>query len=119
MRPLILTAGLALSAGLLPTPGMLFAQETEIRPVTVEGEVLDLLTGLPVAVAIIGVPGIDRSAISDEWGYFKLEEIPVGTYALSGDSHRLRDARGGGPAQRRRGAGAVSDPRGRARSRDS
>ncbi len=74
-RALLLTVGLA-------APGALHSQENEVPTVTVEGEVLDLVTGLPVAVAIIGVPGIERSAISDEWGYFKLEEVPAGTYVL-------------------------------------
>ena len=66
----------------LALPGALAAQEEEVATVTVEGEVLDLVTRIPVAVAIIGVPGIERSAISDEWGYFRLEGIPVGTYAV-------------------------------------
>ena len=76
-----LTCALLLTVG-LAVPGALHSQENEVSTVTVEGEVLDLVTGLPVAVAIIGVPGIERSAISDEWGYFKLEDVPVGTYVL-------------------------------------
>ncbi|MCY4572100.1 MAG: carboxypeptidase-like regulatory domain-containing protein, partial [Gemmatimonadetes bacterium] len=75
MRALLLTVCMAI-------PGVLGAQENEVPRVTIEGEVLDLVTGVPVPVAIIGVPGIDRTAISDEWGYFKLEEVPVGTYVL-------------------------------------
>ena len=82
-RALGMTIGLAaILGGPLASHGPLRAQENEVRTVTVEGEVLDGVTGLPVAVAIIGVPGIDRSAISDEWGYFKLEDVPVGTYVL-------------------------------------
>ena len=82
-RALVLAAGLfALPGGPAASPGVLRAQENEVPTMTVEGEVLDLATGLPVAVAIIGVPGIDRSAISDEWGCFKLADIPVGTYVL-------------------------------------
>lgn len=80
---LVVTAALLAMAGeALATAGTLHAQENPVPTVTVEGEVLDVVSGLPVAVAIIGVPGIDRSAISDEWGYFKLEDVPVGTYVL-------------------------------------
>ena len=82
-KALVFTAELlAIAGGPLATPGVLGAQENEVPRVTIEGEVLDLVTGVPVPVAIIGVPGIDRTAISDEWGYFKLEEVPVGTYVL-------------------------------------
>ena len=95
------TGALALTAGLLAfpaaaplalpaaaslaLPGSVAAQEQqeeEVATVTVEGEVLDLVTGIPVAVAIIGIPGVERTAISDEWGYFRLQEIPVGTYVV-------------------------------------
>ena len=101
MRNVNGTGALALTAGLLAfpaaaplalpaaaplaLPGSVAAQEQqeeEVATVTVEGEVLDLVTGIPVAVAIIGIPGIERTAISDEWGYFRLQEIPVGTYVV-------------------------------------
>ncbi len=85
MRNINSARALILGACLSGAPaftGALQAQENEVETVTVEGEVLDVVTGLPVAVAIIGVPGIERSAISDEWGYFKLEDVPVGTYVL-------------------------------------
>lgn len=82
MRGLKPGAALVAVGGLFG-PGALAGQDDEgIREITVEGEVLDLMTGVPVAVAIIAIPSLGRSAITDEWGYFRMEEIPVGTYPL-------------------------------------
>lgn len=82
-RFLILGAGLlALGGGWLAPRGLAAQDEEEIQLTTVEGEVLDLVTGLPVAVAIVAIPAIARSAITDEWGYFRMEEVPVGIYPM-------------------------------------
>lgn len=55
--------------------------------VTVEGEVLDVSNNVPVAVAIVAIPAINRSTITDELGYFRLEGVPAGFYPIQ--VHRL------------------------------
>lgn len=56
--------------------------DDEVLTVTLEGEVLDVATGLPVQAAIVAVPGVGLSAVSDELGYFQLEEIPAGVHGV-------------------------------------
>lgn len=70
------------SGGLLAPRALSAQEDQEIQLVKVEGEVLDVVTGLPVAVAIIAIPELGRSAISDEWGYFRMEDVPVGVYPM-------------------------------------
>lgn len=50
--------------------------------VTVEGEVLDVTNNVPVAVAIVAIPALNRSTITDELGYFRLEGVPAGFYPI-------------------------------------
>lgn len=88
IRALILGVGLLAYGGFPPHGGGLLANglaaqdEEEIQTMTVEGEVLDKVSGIPVAVAIVAIPGLARTAITDEWGYFRMEEIPVGVYVM-------------------------------------
>ena len=73
---------LILAVSLLPS-GPLAGQDQEAAPmITLEGEVLDLATGVPVLAAIVAIPALGRSAISDEMGYFRLEDIPAGFYPV-------------------------------------
>ncbi len=46
--------------------------------VKVEGEILDAVTGLPVAGAILHFPDLKRGTITDELGYFSLDSLPAG-----------------------------------------
>ena len=78
-----LPGALVVTVSLLLLPAVVLAQDEEAGPVvTLEGEVLDVATGLPVRAAIVAVPGVGRSAVSDELGYFQLEEIPAGVHGL-------------------------------------
>lgn len=64
-------------------PVAVVAQDDDaVLTVTLEGEVLDVATGLPVGAAIVAVPGVGRSAVSDELGYFQLDGIPAGVHGL-------------------------------------
>ncbi len=47
---------------------------------TIEGEVLDAETALPLAGAIVVVPGIGRYTFSDELGYFRFDSVAPGEY---------------------------------------
>ena len=68
-------------AGLAPVA--VTAQDRGDPPAfTVEGEVLDAATGVPVEAAIVTLIGLSASDVSNELGYFRLEEIPVGSYAI-------------------------------------
>lgn len=69
-------------------PGVAAGQDPpDTAGVTVEGEVLDLANNVPVAVAIVAIPALNRSAITDELGYFRFEGIPAGFYPIQ--VHRL------------------------------
>ena len=52
----------------------------------VEGEVIDAVTGLPVAGVIVHLPDLNQGTISDEFGYFVLDAIPRGVQVVS--AHR-------------------------------
>ena len=51
--------------------------------IKLEGEVLDALTGLPVAGVIVHFPDLDIGSISDEFGYFMLESVPRGVQIVA------------------------------------
>lgn len=64
-------------------PGAVAAQEDDAAlTVTLEGEVLDLATGLPVNAAIVAVPGVGLTDVSNELGYFRIENIPLGIHTV-------------------------------------
>ena len=64
-------------------PVAVAAQDREEPPAfTIEGEVLDAATGVPVEAAIVTVIGQSVSDVSNQLGYFRLEEIPAGSYAV-------------------------------------
>ena len=69
-------------------PGAVRGQDPpDTAGVTVEGEVLDVSNSVPVAVAIVAIPALNRSTITDELGYFRLEGVPAGFYPIQ--VHRL------------------------------
>lgn len=45
--------------------------------VTVEGEVLDDVTGAPVQGVIVQLPDLGRAALTDEFGYFRFDGVPA------------------------------------------
>jgi len=49
--------------------------------IAVEGEVLDAVSGVPVAAAIVVLTG-GPTTFSDRMGYFRFEAVPPGTYSL-------------------------------------
>lgn len=74
---------LLLCAAALASSGALSAQdEDDSGGITAEGEVLDNVNGLPVAVAIVAIPALNRSTVTDELGYFRFEDIPAGYYPI-------------------------------------
>ena len=69
-------------------PGPALGQDApDTAVVTVEGEVLDAANNVPVAVAIVAIPALNRSAITDELGYFRFEGVTAGSYPIQ--VHRL------------------------------
>lgn len=54
--------------------------------IKVEGEVIDAVTGLPVAGAIVHLPDLNMGTISDQLGYFVLDVVPRGVQVVS--AHR-------------------------------
>lgn len=62
----------ALGAQEAPSPGR----------VTVEGEVVDRSSNLPVEGAIVGLPGLGLNAVTDEMGYYRIDDVPAGAYAV-------------------------------------
>ena len=50
--------------------------------VTVEGEVLDAMTGLPLAGVMVAMHDIWRLTWTDELGYFVIENVPAGPHEL-------------------------------------
>ena len=74
---------LPLYAAVIASPAVLAAQDEDGGGgVTVQGEVLDNANGVPVAVAIVAIPALNRSAVTDELGYFRFEDIPPGHYPI-------------------------------------
>ena len=73
---------LALTIALLAPVALLAQDEDTGGTITLEGEVLDLVTGVPVVAAIFVIPALGRSAVSDEMGYFRMEDIPAGFYPV-------------------------------------
>ncbi|MCY4399061.1 MAG: carboxypeptidase-like regulatory domain-containing protein [Gemmatimonadetes bacterium] len=51
--------------------------------IKVEGEVLDKVTGLPVAGVIVHLPDLGVGTLSDEFGYFLLDAVPRGAQVVS------------------------------------
>ncbi len=74
---------LLLAATVIAAPGLLSGQDAEEADgVTLEGEVLDVVSGVPVAVAIVAIPALNRSTVTDDLGYFRLEGVPAGFYPI-------------------------------------
>ncbi|MXX72652.1 MAG: carboxypeptidase-like regulatory domain-containing protein [Gemmatimonadetes bacterium] len=63
-------SALAIAASLLGAPASASAQ------LKVEGEVLDAVTGVPVAGVIVHFPDLGLGTISDEMGYFAFNAVP-------------------------------------------
>jgi len=51
--------------------------------VKIEGEVLDDASGMPVADAIVLLPILGAFTITDDFGYFAFESVPVGVYEIT------------------------------------
>lgn len=74
---------LLLAAAAIASPGALVGQDADDGGgITLEGEVLDNVNGVPVAVAIVAIPALNRSTVTDELGYFRFEDIPAGYYPV-------------------------------------
>ena len=81
-RGLLAVSALGLTSALF-APAALPAQDEETSlTITLEGEVIDVATGVPVVAAIVAIPVLGRSAVSDEMGYFRMEEVPAGFYPV-------------------------------------
>ena len=69
----------------LAAPGAA-AQLPEQAPVQIEGEVLDGVTGGPVAGVLVHFPDLGIGTITDALGYFVLDSVPSGSQVLA--THR-------------------------------
>lgn len=84
-----LRVAVALSLGSVVVPLDLHAgaqDAAEAQPaalISVEGEVLDDATGLPVADVVVLLPGLGVARLSDEFGYFAFESVPQGVYEIT------------------------------------
>jgi len=58
-----------------------------VAVVSVEGEVLDAVTGLPVVAAVIVLPDLRRSTFSDDLGYFRFDDLAAGVHDMK--VHRI------------------------------
>ncbi len=69
--------------GALPSPAGVTAQEVGgADVVTLEGEVVDASTNLPIEGAIVSLPELGLTTATDSLGYYRLDEVPVATYAI-------------------------------------
>ena len=50
--------------------------------VALEGEILDAGSQVPVAAAIVVLPTLQLTTVSDDFGYFTFQDVPAGTYPL-------------------------------------
>ena len=65
------------------TPVHLAAQDVgDPDLVKLEGEVVDASNNLPVEGAIVSLPNLGLTAVSDGLGYYRIGEIPAGTHAV-------------------------------------
>ena len=81
---LVSAAGLALTVvGTLLSPAELGAQdETSPGLITLEGEIVDGSNNVPVEGAIVGLPGLGVTAVSDRMGYYRINDVPAGAHAV-------------------------------------
>lgn len=81
---LVSVTGPALTlVGSLTGPAALRAQdETSPDLITLEGEIVDGSNNVPVEGAIIGLPGLGVTAVSDRLGYYRIDDVPAGAHAV-------------------------------------
>lgn len=70
-------------AGAILAPSALGGQDV-VRAdfVTLEGEVVDASNNLPLEGAIVSLPGLGLTAVSDSLGYYRMDEVPTATHAV-------------------------------------
>jgi len=70
-------------AGTVAGPAVLAAQEAGgADPVVLEGEVVDVSTNVPVEGAIVSLPGLGLTAVTDSLGYYRLDEVPTAVHTI-------------------------------------
>lgn len=70
-------------AGTVPGPAVLAAQEVRSAdPVVLEGEVVDVSNNVPVEGAIVSLPGLGLTAVTDSLGYYRLDEVPAAFHTI-------------------------------------
>lgn len=74
------TVRLGLLVAALLCPAGIGAQDAD--PVTLEGEVVDASNNLPVEGAIVSLPGLGLTAVTDSLGYYRIDAVPAGAYAI-------------------------------------
>ncbi len=74
---------LLFAAAAIASAGAVAAQDADDGGgITLEGEVLDNVNGIPVSAAIVAIPALNRSTVTDELGYFRFEDIPAAYYPI-------------------------------------
>ena len=81
-RGLLAVSALALASALFAMDPVVAQEEEAGGRITLEGEVLDVATGVPVKAAIVAIPGLGLSDVSDDLGYFRIEDVPAGFQAV-------------------------------------
>lgn len=81
-RTIFVYAALTL-VGVDPGPAELRAQvASDADRVTLEGEVVDASSNLPVEGAIVSLPGLGLTTATDSLGYYRLDEVPAATHVI-------------------------------------
>ena len=66
-----------------PGPAELGAQEKGTSTqVTLEGEVVDASNNLPLEGAIVSLPSVSLTAVTDSLGYYRMDGVPAATHAI-------------------------------------
>ena len=75
---------------------LLLQLQLQLPPATIRGMVLEEESGLPLAGAVVALPRLNRTSITDVRGHYILDAVPAGQQQLSirfiGHSPRLIDA---------------------------
>lgn len=67
---------------LLGQTGLRAQDVGDAATVTLEGEVVDASNNLPLEGAIVSLPNLGLSAVTDSLGYYRVEQVPPSTHAI-------------------------------------
>ena len=79
---LLTSPALILAAALLVAAELSGQEVAHTEWVTLEGEVVDASNNLPLEGAIVSLPGLGLTAVTDSLGYYRLDQVPTATHAV-------------------------------------